>query len=173
MGANGIIYCNPYNNFVMNYYIDTNWCCGNSTILYLIHWGRVTHLRIGKLITMGWDNGLTPGRHQAIVSTNAGMLLTEPLGTNFSEILSEIHAFHSRKCIRKCRLRNGGHFVSASMFPSLQQNHMTHSAVSKQLYSKYAVHPIRHVRGFIAFVCLKALRRLIWVVLFRYVCIYI
>ena len=26
---------------------------------------------------------------------------------NFSEILSEIRAFHSRKCIWKCRLRNG------------------------------------------------------------------
>ena len=97
MGANGIIYCNPYNNFVMNYFIDTNWCCGNSTILYLIHWDRVTHIRLGKLTTMGWANGLSPGRRQTIVSTNAGIMLTEPLVTNFSEILSEIHAFSFRK----------------------------------------------------------------------------
>ena len=39
------------------------------------------------------------------------MLLIGPLGTNFSEILIEIHNFHSRKCC----LRNGGHLVSASM----------------------------------------------------------
>ena len=36
------------------------------------------------------DNGLSPGRRQAIIWTNAGMLLIGPLGTNFSEILIEI-----------------------------------------------------------------------------------
>ena len=35
----------------------------------------------------GLDNGLSPGRHQAIIQTNAGILLIGPLGTNFSEIL--------------------------------------------------------------------------------------
>ena len=32
------------------------------------------------------------------------------LGTNFNEIVSEIHAFSFKKCIWKCRLRNSGHF---------------------------------------------------------------
>ena len=36
------------------------------------------------------------------------MLLIWRLGTNFSEILIEINIFHSRKCIWKCRLENGG-----------------------------------------------------------------
>ena len=36
MCAYDIIYCNPYNNSVMNYYTDTNWCRGKSTIFYLI-----------------------------------------------------------------------------------------------------------------------------------------
>ena len=33
----------------------------------LTHWGRVTHIRIGKLTIIGSDNGLSPGRHQAII----------------------------------------------------------------------------------------------------------
>ena len=32
-------------------------------------------------------------RRQAIIWTNAGTLLTGPLGTNFSEILIEIHIY--------------------------------------------------------------------------------
>ena len=39
---------------------------------------------------MGSDNGLSPGRHQAIIWTNAGLLSIETLGTNFSEIVIEI-----------------------------------------------------------------------------------
>ena len=38
----------------------------------------------------GSDNGLSPGWRQAIIWTNAGILLIGPLGTNFSEILIEI-----------------------------------------------------------------------------------
>ena len=56
-------------------------------------WGRVTHICVGKLTIIGSDNGLLPGRHQAIIWTNAGILLTEPLGTNFSEILIGIQIF--------------------------------------------------------------------------------
>ena len=66
--------------------------------ILLTHWGRVTHICVGKLTIIGSDNGLSPGRRQAIIWTNAGILLIEHLGTNFSEIL-----FHSRKCIRKWR----------------------------------------------------------------------
>ena len=47
-----------------------------------------------NLTAIGSANGLSPGRHQAtIISTNDGLLLTEPLGTNFNEILSEILTF--------------------------------------------------------------------------------
>ena len=51
------------------------------------------HICISKLTNIGADNGLSPGRHQAIIWTNAGILLIGRLGTNFSEILIEIHAF--------------------------------------------------------------------------------
>ena len=47
--------------------------------------------------TIGSDNGLSPGRRQAIIWTYAGILLIGPLGTNFNEILIEIHTFSFRK----------------------------------------------------------------------------
>ena len=63
----------------------------------LTHWGRVTHICVGKLIIIGSDNGLSPGRRQAIIRTNAGILLIGPLRTNFSEILIEIRTFSFKK----------------------------------------------------------------------------
>ena len=63
----------------------------------LTHWGWVMHICISKLTIIGWDNGLLPGRRQAIISTNAGILLIGPLGTNFSEILIEIYIFSLKK----------------------------------------------------------------------------
>ena len=59
----------------------------------LTHWGRVTHIYVGNLTIIGSDNGLSPGRRQAIIWTSAGILLIGPLGTNFSEILIEILTF--------------------------------------------------------------------------------
>ena len=63
----------------------------------LTHWGGVTHIRIGKLIIIGSDNSLSPGRRQAIIWTNAGMLLIAPLGTNVNEILNGIQKFSLKK----------------------------------------------------------------------------
>ena len=63
----------------------------------LTHWGRVTHICVGKLTNIGSDHGLSPGRRQAIIWTNAGVLLLRPLGTNFSEILIKIHTFSFKK----------------------------------------------------------------------------
>ena len=62
----------------------------------LTHCGRVTHICVSKLTTIGSDNGLSPGQRQAIIGTNAGILLIGTLGTNF-EILSEIHTFSFKK----------------------------------------------------------------------------
>ena len=68
-----------------------------TAIGYLTYRGRVTHICVSKLTIIGSDNGLSPGRCQAIIWTNAGMLLIWTLGTNFSEILNEIHAFSFKK----------------------------------------------------------------------------
>ena len=69
----------------------------------LFHWGRVTHICVST--------------RQAIIWTNAGILLIRTLATNFSEILGKIHHFHSRKCIWKCRLRK--HVVNELMLHAM------------------------------------------------------
>ena len=60
----------------------------------LTHWVQVTHICVSKLTIIGPDNGLSPGRRQAIVWTNAGILLIRTLGTNSSEILAQFIHFH-------------------------------------------------------------------------------
>ena len=50
------------------------------------------------------ENGLSPGRRQAIIWTNVGILLIRKLGANFSWN----QEFQSEKI-------HGGNFVSASM----------------------------------------------------------
>ena len=79
-------------------YLVVRWCydammyllrydtCHVDMIWLLTHWGRVTHTCVGKLTIIGSDNGLSPERRQAINKTDAGILLIEPWGTNFSEI---------------------------------------------------------------------------------------
>ena len=57
----------------------------------------MTHICVVNLIIIGSDNGLSPDRRQAIILTNAGILLIGTLGTNFSEILIEIHTFSFKK----------------------------------------------------------------------------
>ena len=57
----------------------------------------MTHICVGKLTIIGSDNGLSPGRRQAIIWINAAILLIGPLGTNFNEILIEIQTFWLKK----------------------------------------------------------------------------
>ena len=68
----------------------------------------MTHICVSKLIIIGSDNDLLPGRRWAIIWAKTGILLTGPLGTNFSEISIEIHSYKktylkvsSLKCIWK------------------------------------------------------------------------
>ena len=63
----------------------------------LTYRGRVTHICVGNLAISVSDNGLSPGRRQAIIWTNTGILLIGPLGTNFGEILIGIHKFSFKK----------------------------------------------------------------------------
>ena len=73
-----------------------HWSMSRSHIK-LTHWGRVTHICVDKLTIIGSDNGLSPGRRQPIIWTNAGILLIEPLGTNFSEISIGIQILSFKK----------------------------------------------------------------------------
>ena len=92
----------------------------------LTHWGRVTHICVSILTIIGPDNGVLPGRHQAIIWTNAGILLNGPLGTNFSEILIKILTFSFNKMHLKVS--------SAKWQPfSLSFNGLTHHYLNKWL----------------------------------------
>ena len=71
----------------------------------LTHWGRVTHICVSKLTIIGSDNGLSPDRRQAIIWTNAGLLLIGPVGKKLqwnlkrnSNIFIEENAFEGVVC---------------------------------------------------------------------------
>ena len=73
------------------------------TDVLIIQWGplthsdRVTHICVSKLTIIGSVNGLSPGRRQAIIWTNAGIVLIGPLRINFNETSIEIHTFSFKK----------------------------------------------------------------------------
>ena len=74
-----------------------NWHFDILLIITYSHWGRVTHICVTTPTSIGSDNGLSLDRRQATIRTNAGILLIGPLGTNFNEIVIEIHTFSFRK----------------------------------------------------------------------------
>ena len=57
----------------------------------------MTYICVSKLIIIASNNGLSHGRHQAIIQTNAGLLVIGPLGTNFNEISIAIDTFSFKK----------------------------------------------------------------------------
>ena len=119
------------------------------------------HICIGKLVIIGSNNGLLPGRCQAIIWTNAGILLIGTLGTNFSEVLSEIHTFSFKKMPLKMPSGKWRQFcldLNAWMCLSVGWDYLSHSQISMAapsdtiLTSKeniyhilaYQRHPITH-----------------------------
>ena len=119
----------------------------------LTHWGRVTHICVNKLTIIGSDNGLSPGRRQAIIRTNARILLIGHLGTSFSEILIEICTFsfnkmHLKMSSGKCRPFYLGLNVLTSMRnkKGLDMNsssdgfsHRRHTIISDKLFTIYKI----------------------------------
>ena len=89
----------------------------------LTHWGRETHICVGKLTIIGSDNGLSSIRRQAIIWTIVGISLIGPLGTNFSEILKVIQTFSFKKMHLKMSSAKWGPFVSASMCYLISGHH--------------------------------------------------
>ena len=75
--------------YIHGWIARVNMCCTSMSIWtiymylwpwsHLTHWGRVTHICIGNLTIIGSDNGLSPGRRQVIIWTNAGILSIGPL----------------------------------------------------------------------------------------------
>ena len=64
-------------------------CWGNCKIAVL----QITHIFVGKLTIIGSDNGLLPGRHQAIIWTSAAVLSIRPNATYFNKVLFKIQKF--------------------------------------------------------------------------------
>ena len=83
--------------WVMVSLLLSHWNLINPISAVLTHWGRVTHICVFNLTIISSDNGLSPGRRQTIIRTNAGILLIGPLGTNFSEIFFGIQVFSFKK----------------------------------------------------------------------------
>ena len=113
----------------------------------------MTHICVGKLTNIGSDNGLSPGRRQVIVWTNAAILLIGPLGTNFSESLIIIHTFSfnkmqlkmsSAKCRRFCLGLNV--LMLVTLTPGRLGSFWRSSNMSLQLLCslKYSVVPWKH-----------------------------
>ena len=90
---------------------------------------RITHIYVSKLTIIGPDNGLLPGlvfvgnkisinqksQCQAIIWINVGILLISTWGANFSEMLSKINTFSSKKMHLKMSSATWRQSVSASM----------------------------------------------------------
>ena len=70
------------------------------------------HICINKLTIIGSDNGLSPAWGQAIIWSNARILLMQTFEQTSVKFWSK---FSFRNCTWKCHLENGGYFVSASM----------------------------------------------------------
>ena len=99
---------------------------------FTTHWGRVAHIYVSKLTMTGSDNGLSPGRRQAIIWARARILLIGPLGTNFSEIVIGIQTF----CIQE----NAFEDVVGKMAAILSRSKSVKSACSRSLtYSSLSV----------------------------------
>ena len=64
-----------------------------------MHWGQVMHIIYASMnyVNFGSDKALLPKWRQAITLTNADILLTGPLRTNFSEIFIEIQTVSLQK----------------------------------------------------------------------------
>ena len=61
-------------------------CLHGLVASWIVHWDRVTHICVNEMIIIGSDNGLSPGRRQVIIWTDAWILVLGSLGINFSEI---------------------------------------------------------------------------------------
>ena len=60
----------------------------NMRVYTKLHWSRETRICVSTLNIVGSDNSLSHGRRQAIIWTNAGILLTVPWGQNWTAALN-------------------------------------------------------------------------------------
>ena len=93
-----MIFIDPW--LMMNSICTYTLHCGHSydfCVVWLTHWGWVTHICVSKLTIIDPDNGLSPGWRHSIISTNDGILLVGLLETNFSKIWIVSFSFPFKK----------------------------------------------------------------------------
>ena len=73
------------------------------------------YICVSKSIIIGSDSGLSPGRRQAIIWTNAGILLIRILETNFNEIKQNSYIFIQENAFENVVCEVATIFVSCSM----------------------------------------------------------
>ena len=103
-----------------------------------IHWSRVMHIYASNLTNIGSDNGLSPGRRQAIIwsrdrsncwdivnrtprnklqwnlNPNPNIFIEE---NTFDNVVCEIPAILCRpQCVNKLTLRQNGHYFADNAF---------------------------------------------------------
>ena len=117
----------------------------------LTHWGRVTHICVGKLTIIDSDNGLSPGRRQAIIWTNAEILLIGPLGTNINEILISVQTFSFKKmhlkmssakwrlCCLGLNVLNTTSCMYKVTLAQTYQRHVTQTRMPRHIFSFYPI----------------------------------
>ena len=91
---------------------------------------------------MGSENGLSPGRCQAIIGTNAGILLIGPLETNFSEISNAGHKFSFKEthlkassaiCAQFCLYLNVLKLAQAKWHMYRKTSNISHTLVGNKI----------------------------------------
>ena len=81
----------------------------------------MAHVCASKLTIVDSDNGLLPGRHQAIIWASARILLIGSPGTNSNEILIEIHRYSFKKMHLKM---SSGECWPSCLGPNVLRAHM-------------------------------------------------
>ena len=113
----------------------------------------MTHKCVSKLSIIGSGNGLSPGRRQAIIWTNAGILLIWTIGTDFNEMLIEIHTFSVKKihlkmssakwqpfCLGLNVLYNLTWSDSRHWYPYLKSTTKLFDCLSENIFGSFIVH---------------------------------
>ena len=118
----------------------------------LTDWGRVTHICVSRITNIGSDNGLSPGRRQAIIWINAGILLIGPLGTNFSEILIRIQTFSFKKVYLKMSSAKWRPFcLVLNVLMIVINKHIDGTVYSWFLNQRYKLYCILHYKVIVSF----------------------
>ena len=107
-----------------------------SIVIFLTHWGQVSHICVSKLTISGSDNGFSPGRRLAIIWTNAGIWLIGPLRTISSGILIVLYIFSCKKMHWKMLSGNVWPFLSRSQ--CVYHSSYIFLAATKQLYDWFS-----------------------------------